>query len=298
MSPPRTLLEKIWQSHVVHSAPGQPDLLYVDLHLIHEVTSPQAFAGLRAAGREVRRPDLCVATEGVLDGYVVMDVLERPERRQAMFEIAEPLEGPTVRRFRNLARALKTCLAFGFTRGRGRSLFNTAVFIDQDGKIRGTHDKVQFAEGCHPSWDFNCIGKKLRAFDTPFGRAGFLICNDRWNPDIARAIVLDGAQYLIICSYGSRTKAQNQAVLARARENGVPIVEANVGMNLIVSKGEVAAYQWGCDQITFGTIHVHHPPSPKAARAAERDYLAKQGPEMQRRYRKTMKQVRGARKAE
>jgi len=60
--PSRTLLDKIWDSHVVHAAPGEPDLLYVDLHLIHEVTSPQAFEGLRNAGRRVRRPDLCVAT--------------------------------------------------------------------------------------------------------------------------------------------------------------------------------------------------------------------------------------------
>src|SRR5215469_7878215 len=59
----RTLAEKIWDAHVVHSAAGEPDLLYIDLHLLHEVTSPQAFDGLRAAGRPVRRPDLTVATE-------------------------------------------------------------------------------------------------------------------------------------------------------------------------------------------------------------------------------------------
>ncbi len=59
---PRTLLEKVWDAHVVHSEPGEPDLLYVDLHLLHEVTSPQAFEGLRLAGRRVRRPELCVAT--------------------------------------------------------------------------------------------------------------------------------------------------------------------------------------------------------------------------------------------
>src|SRR5579864_7742993 len=58
----RTLAEKIWDAHVVRSAAGEPDLLYVDLHLVHEVTSPQAFDGLRAAGRKVRRPDLTVAT--------------------------------------------------------------------------------------------------------------------------------------------------------------------------------------------------------------------------------------------
>jgi 3-isopropylmalate/(R)-2-methylmalate dehydratase large subunit len=61
-SPPKTLSEKVWEQHVVHRADGEPDLLYVDLHLVHEVTSPQAFDGLRSVGRSVRRPDLTVAT--------------------------------------------------------------------------------------------------------------------------------------------------------------------------------------------------------------------------------------------
>jgi 3-isopropylmalate/(R)-2-methylmalate dehydratase large subunit len=59
---PRTLSEKIWDAHVVHAAEGEPDLLFIDLHLVHEVTSPQAFDGLRLAGRTVRRPELTVAT--------------------------------------------------------------------------------------------------------------------------------------------------------------------------------------------------------------------------------------------
>ena len=58
----RKLSEKVWEEHVVHRADGEPDILYVDLHLVHEVTSPQAFDGLRIAGRRVRRPDLTVAT--------------------------------------------------------------------------------------------------------------------------------------------------------------------------------------------------------------------------------------------
>ncbi|SRR5579871_5697890 len=57
-----TLLEKVWERHVVRREDGHPDLLYIDLHLVHEVTSPQAFEGLRLAGRQVRRPDLTVAT--------------------------------------------------------------------------------------------------------------------------------------------------------------------------------------------------------------------------------------------
>ncbi|HWI43796.1 MAG TPA: 3-isopropylmalate dehydratase large subunit [Nocardioides sp.] len=59
----KTLAEKVWDEHVVRSTPGEPDLLYIDLHLIHEVTSPQAFDGLRLANRQVRRPDLTLATE-------------------------------------------------------------------------------------------------------------------------------------------------------------------------------------------------------------------------------------------
>ncbi|HEY9412076.1 MAG TPA: 3-isopropylmalate dehydratase large subunit [Jiangellaceae bacterium] len=58
-----TLAEKVWDAHVVRRAEGEPDLLYIDLHLVHEVTSPQAFEGLRLAGRPVRRPDLTIATE-------------------------------------------------------------------------------------------------------------------------------------------------------------------------------------------------------------------------------------------
>jgi 3-isopropylmalate/(R)-2-methylmalate dehydratase large subunit len=59
---PRTLAEKVWDRHVVRREPGEPDLLYIDLHLVHEVTSPQAFDGLRSHGRSVRRPELTVAT--------------------------------------------------------------------------------------------------------------------------------------------------------------------------------------------------------------------------------------------
>ena len=59
----KTLSQKVWDDHIVRSTAGEPDLLYIDLHLIHEVTSPQAFDGLRLSGRQVRRPDLTLATE-------------------------------------------------------------------------------------------------------------------------------------------------------------------------------------------------------------------------------------------
>ena len=62
MSKPKTIVEKIWDAHVVHEQAGAPTLLFIDLHLVHEVTSPQAFQGLRERGLKVRRPDLTIAT--------------------------------------------------------------------------------------------------------------------------------------------------------------------------------------------------------------------------------------------
>ena len=74
-SEPKTLSQKVWDDHVVHAEDGQPDLLYVDLHLVHEVTSPQAFDGLRQNGRTVRRPDLTIATE---DHNVPTENIDKP----------------------------------------------------------------------------------------------------------------------------------------------------------------------------------------------------------------------------
>src|SRR5713101_3468012 len=62
MTEPQTLFQKIWSDHVVAQPPDSPAVLYVDVHLVHEVTSPQAFAGLRARGLRVRRPEKTVAT--------------------------------------------------------------------------------------------------------------------------------------------------------------------------------------------------------------------------------------------
>ena len=112
-----------------------------------------------------------------------------------------------------------------------------------------------------------------------------MICNERWEPLIARALVLDGARLLLVPAYGSRRRDQNLAVLARARENGVPVVEANVGVNLIISKGQKVAYQWGTDRITIAEVEVPAPVSRPNARAVEQQYLDLQGPLMAQRRR-------------
>jgi 3-isopropylmalate/(R)-2-methylmalate dehydratase large subunit len=98
MRPTITMAEKIWQSHLAYRAAGQPDLLYVDLHLVHEVTSPQAFDGLRLAGRPVRRPDLTIAT---MDHNVPTTGLDRP--------IADPVSA------RQIEVLAANCAEFGIT---------------------------------------------------------------------------------------------------------------------------------------------------------------------------------------
>jgi 3-isopropylmalate/(R)-2-methylmalate dehydratase large subunit len=92
----KTLSDKVWERHVVHAAPGEPDLLYIDLHLVHEVTSPQAFDGLRMNGRSVRRPDLTVATA---DHNVPTIGIDRP--------IADPISAKQVEMLS------RNCAAFG-----------------------------------------------------------------------------------------------------------------------------------------------------------------------------------------
>jgi 3-isopropylmalate/(R)-2-methylmalate dehydratase large subunit len=93
---PRTLAEKVWDAHLVRQTAGEPDLLYIDLHLVHEVTSPQAFDGLRLAGRSVRRPELTIATE---DHNVPTRHIDRP--------IADPVSRLQVETLR------RNCAEFG-----------------------------------------------------------------------------------------------------------------------------------------------------------------------------------------
>ncbi|HWD94950.1 MAG TPA: aconitase family protein, partial [Acidimicrobiales bacterium] len=93
-----TLYEKIWENHVVVSPDGEPTLLYIDLHLVHEVTSPQAFDGLRLNGRGVRRPDLTLATA---------------DHNVPTSPLSTPIDDPISRR--QLEALDENCAEFGIT---------------------------------------------------------------------------------------------------------------------------------------------------------------------------------------
>lgn len=231
----------------------------------------------REAARSKPRPRIIVAPEGVLEGYVFHDVLHHPKKASALLDIAEPIDGPIIRRFQKLARTLRACLCFGFAERIGRAVYNASVFLDHQGRLCGRQHKheepVTLAGGGRAAWSFRRLDRQLRPIPTPFGPAGILICADRWNPYIARTLVLGGARFLLVPTFGSKEQSQTRTLLRRARENGVPVIQANVGMALVISKGELVGYTWGGNRILQGAIDIPAGPSLRAARAQEREYL-------------------------
>jgi predicted amidohydrolase len=246
---------------------------------------------LEEAFREAAKggAQLAVAPEGALEGYVVNEIIAGQAAAERMREVAVAIDGPVIRRFQQLAAELKMCLVFGFAERVEDDVFNCAVFIDHKGDIRGKQHKMQLAEGYDPAWWFNRLGRASRAFDTPFGRCGILICNDRWNPALARIPALDGAQFLLIPSFGSRDESQDQAVLDRGRENKLPVVEANVGVTLIVDGDEIAAVDRREEGITFGHITIRPSRGIDADQrdAAEKKFLQWREQELPRRLEQT-----------
>jgi predicted amidohydrolase len=249
----------------------------------------RAFRQAKLGGAQI-----AVAPEGALDGYVVNEIIAGKFPPEKMGEVAIPLDHPIIQRFQRLATELEMSLVFGLAERMEDDVYNAAIFIDHEGLIRGKYHKMQFAEGYDPAWWYNRLGRGSRAFDTPFGRAGILICNDRWNPSLARIPVLDGARFLLIPAMGSRGEKQDEAVRSRGRENGVPIVEANVGVTLIVDDGRIVAVDRREEGITFGEITI---PPPVASQDEERDRVEKEflrwrEQEMKVRLEKTLEKVR------
>ena len=230
-----------------------------------------------------------VAPEGFLEGYLVNEIIKEPSLEQKIFDLAEPIDGPYIQKFKKLARRLNVAICFGFAEKKNDGIYNTAIIINQNGDISGTYNKTQFAEGYNKKWRFNRIGRKIRAINTPFGRAGILICNDRGNPRIARTLYMDGAQFFLIPTYGTRSKSQNISVLERARENGIPIVQANVGLALIIDKGEIIAYSRKIDSILYGEINIPDSSSKILARDLEKQYLIEQKEKMHYRFLKSIR---------
>jgi len=186
-----------------------------------------------------------VTPEGILDGYVIeeansiKDLTEKNKILAKFQDVAEPINGTYIQRACNLANELNIFLILGFLESRGASLYNTAILIDPEGDITGRYCKTHFAEGYDIKPDDYTPGNEYPVFDTPFGKAGIIICYDRQLPEPARIIALKGAQILFVPAYGSYTDENGwNTVLMRTRayENKFPVVFCNPFQSLLIDR--------------------------------------------------------------
>ncbi len=186
----------------------------------------------QAAGQGAR---ILVAPEGILEGYLINEVLrskDRPQIDRRFFDISETREGPYVSKIRALARELKVHLVFGYSEREGGLIYGSAMWVGPDGQVLHNHRKTHLAEDYfdpgfyHPGWE-------IKAFDTEFGRMGMMICYERQVPEVARALAVDGARFIVAPSYGSRGEWNDIMMRTRARENGAGMVFCHPEQSLI-----------------------------------------------------------------
>jgi predicted amidohydrolase len=162
---------------------------------------------------------IVVTTECFLDGYAIADKSIPLETYRAL---GEPIpDGPFFQRLAALADELDIHLVAGMMEADGEKRYNTAVLIGPDGKMMGKYHKQKLGHELVR----NTPGDESLVFETPYGRVGLMICADRTNPDIVRAFIDNGADFLICPSGGMfGPKTNDPIVQARSRENKIHIV--------------------------------------------------------------------------
>jgi beta-ureidopropionase len=201
-------------------------------------------------------PDVIITPEGCLEGYCVGETTGK-ERMDQFMAIAEPEDGEAIDRFREFCAGHSVNALVCFSERDGDEAFNTALWIDRSGNTAGKYRKTHLCEGYRDEWYHNRPGMNLDAFDTDIGRVGVMICFDRRVPEVARCLMLDGAEILLIPSYGAY-KGWNDAVLiARAHENQLPLVFTHPVKTFCVDpEGEVVLLREQKDAISHVEIEI------------------------------------------
>ncbi len=186
--------------------------------------------------------EIMVTSEGALDGYLINELLEKKDRKKwdlRFQEMAESVDDPGVMRIRALARELEVDFVLGFLERVGEVLYNSCAWINDKGEIIHVHRKTHMAQ---PYFDpeFYQPGYEIGAFDTRFGRMGMMICYERQIPEVAGALALDGARYIINPSYGGRGEWNTTMLRTRARDNQAWLLFTHPQQTLVISsEGEV-----------------------------------------------------------
>lgn len=191
---------------------------------------------------------LVITPEGFLDGYVGND---RDLDKLRYFDVAEPVDGPSLRRVRDLARELKIYLAVGFSEKRGDRVYNSVVIFGPGGELVSRYSKTHCGGEPH-----NTEGTEFPVVSTPLGRWGTLICLDRQLPETSRILAIKGAQIILNPSYGMHGEINDVMMRTRAYENAVYVVFVHPQRCLIIDpKGTIIAADNGKgDQIVTGKI--------------------------------------------
>jgi predicted amidohydrolase len=212
------------------------------------------FAKLERWAREAaaRGADLVVAPEGFLEGYVGNRQSNPDLTREKYFAVGEPIDGALLTRVRNLARELKIYLSLGFAERRGERMYNSSAIFSPQGDIVSRYSKS------HTNDDepFNTKGAEFPVAQTPLGRWGTLICFDRQLPETARILAIQGAQLILIPSYGMWGETNDVMMRTRALENSVWVAFVHPRRCLIVDPGGkiVAQDDGGGDQVVTARV--------------------------------------------
>lgn len=181
-----------------------------------------------------------VTPEGVLEGYVVNEVIrekdaaKKKELERRFADLAEPIDGSYIKRFRKLADELNVYLILGFLERDGEKLLNTAALIGPDGRLLGKYCKTHFHQGYTVNPPAYTPGDKYPVFELGFAKVGMMICFDRQPPEPARALALGGANLIVCPAYGSWGDWNTRLMRVRAYENQVFVIFTNPNHSLII----------------------------------------------------------------
>ena len=204
-------------------------------------------------------PDLITTPEGCLEGYVVNEATAE-NRYDDLMALAEPEDGPVIAEFRSFCRDRKVNALVCFCELDDGEGYNTALWINREGETAGKYRKTHLAEGYNDSWYHNRPGMSLNAFDTDLGRVGVMICFDRRVPEVARSLMLDGAQMLFAPSYGGYTGTNDPVIISRAHENALPLVFTHPNKTVVINAyGDVMVTREQEDEITYAVIEPGDP---------------------------------------
>ncbi len=195
-----------------------------------------------ARGAAANGAKIIITSEGALDGYLINELLEKKDRAKwdrKFKEMAESVDDPGVMRIRALAKELEVDFVLGFLERYGDVLYNSCAWINAKGDIIHVHRKTHMAQPYFEP-EFYQPGYEIGAFDTRYGRMGMMICYERQVPEVAGALALDGARYIINPSYGSRGEWNTTMLRARARDNQAWLLFTHPKQTLVISReGEV-----------------------------------------------------------